>query len=36
MFRLLEESGFTVLLPKQLPVNDGSIAAGQVWVAGWW
>ncbi len=30
----LEEAGFTVLLPKQLPPNDGAIAAGQVWVAG--
>jgi len=31
----LEEAGFTVLLPKQLPPNDGAIAAGQAWVAGW-
>ncbi|GAG97256.1 unnamed protein product, partial [marine sediment metagenome] len=31
----LEEAGFTVLLPRQLPPNDGAIAAGQVWVAGW-
>ncbi len=31
----LEAAGFTVLLPKQLPPNDGAIAAGQVWVAGW-
>ncbi len=30
----LEEAGLTVLLPKQLPPNDGAIAAGQVWVAG--
>ncbi|MBA7676061.1 Carbamoyltransferase HypF [subsurface metagenome] len=31
----LEGAGFTVLLPKQLPPNDGAIAAGQAWVAGW-
>jgi len=31
----LEEEGFSVLLPRQLPPNDGAIAAGQVWVAGW-
>ncbi len=31
----LEEAGFKVLLPQQLPPNDGAIAAGQVWVASW-
>jgi len=31
--RLLEKDGFKVHLPKQLPINDGGLAAGQIAVA---
>jgi len=33
LVRLLEGGGFTVYLPKQLPINDGGLALGQLMVA---